>query len=300
MGPCACGSPVVEAVRGQVMALEANFCRVRLEQPGPAGQRLLLCTRRSRLAHGGQQVMVGDWVGLEGLDWTDGRAAVASLEPRRSELQRPALANADRVVVVVALAQPQLEPEGLSRFLICAETTGLEVLVLLSKADLVEPALGQRWIERLAAWGYGAQAIGRGDPLALGALRQRLQGGVSVLCGPSGVGKSSLLNALVPALALRTAAVSGKLQRGRHTTRHVELHDLAVDTLLADTPGFNRPELPTDARQWPQLFPEIRRQQQAGPRCRFRDCRHLQEPGCAIDRHWERYGYYRALFDQGP
>lgn len=121
-----------------------------------------------------------------------------------------------------------------------------------------------------------------------------------MLCGPSGVGKSSLLNALVPALALRTAAVSGKLQRGRHTTRHVELHDLAVDTLLADTPGFNRPELPTDARQWPLLFPEIRRQQQAGPRCRFRDCRHLQEPGCAIDRHWERYGYYRALFDQGP
>ncbi len=114
-----------------------------------------------------------------------------------------------------------------------------------------------------------------------------------VVLGRVGVGKSSLLNALIPGLALRTAAVSGRLERGRHTTRHVELHDLGAAALLADTPGFNRPELPSDPHHWPLLFPEIRRQLQAGATCRFRDCRHDHEPGCAIERGWDRYGQYR-------
>ena len=117
------------------MALEANYLRVRLLSPGPTGERQLLCTRRARLAHGGQQVMVGDWVGLEGCDWRDGRAAVASLEPRSTQLLRPALANVDQVLVVVALAQPSLDEELLSRFLLSAETTGVEVIPVLSKAD---------------------------------------------------------------------------------------------------------------------------------------------------------------------
>ena len=86
------------------MALEANYLRVRLDHPGPHGRRLLLCTRRARLAHGGLKVMVGDRVGVEGCDWTEGRAAVGSLEPRRNQLQRPALANVDQVLVVMALA----------------------------------------------------------------------------------------------------------------------------------------------------------------------------------------------------
>ena len=280
------------------MALEANYLRVRLLAPGPTGERQLLCTRRARLAHGGQQVMVGDWVGLEGCDWRDGRAAVASLEPRSTQLLRPALANVDQVLVVVALAQPSLDEELLSRFLLSAETTGVEVIPVLSKADLIGPAEASHWQQRLRGWGYQALCISREAPSSLEVLQQRLAGGVAVLCGPSGVGKSSLLNALVPSLDLRTAAVSGKLQRGRHTTRHVELHDLPGGGLLADSPGFNRPEFPIDAQQLPLLFPEIRRQLEAGVRCRFRDCRHLQEPGCSLDRSWERYGTYCALMEQ--
>ena len=106
------------------MALEANYLRVRLDHPGPDGRRLLLCTRRARLAHGGLKVMVGDRVGVEGCDWGEGRAAVGSLEPRRNQLQRPALANVDQVLVVMALAQPAIDPESLSRFLLSAETAG--------------------------------------------------------------------------------------------------------------------------------------------------------------------------------
>ena len=149
--------------------------------------------------------------------------------------------------------------------------------------------------DRLVGWGYQALTISRHDQAGLAALADRLSSGVAVLCGPSGVGKSSLLNALVPDLKLRTAAVSGKLQRGRHTTRHVELHDLPAGGLLADTPGFNRPELPADPELVAQLFPEIRQQLEAGVRCRFRNCRHLQEPGCGLQRQWERYPSYVEL-----
>ncbi|MFZ4565739.1 MAG: ribosome small subunit-dependent GTPase A [Prochlorococcaceae cyanobacterium] len=288
-----------DRARGRVMALEANYCRVRLDSGAT-----LLCTRRSRLAHGGQQVCVGDWVQVDGIDWVQARGAVAAVEPRRSLLQRPPLANADRVVVMVALARPAPEADALSRFLLAAEATGLEVLVLFSKADLVPPDHLACWQQRLQGWGYGPLGLSHDDPASVAAVGRRLAQGVSVLCGPSGVGKSSLLNALIPGLALRTAAVSGRLERGRHTTRHVELHDLGAAALLADTPGFNRPDLPTDPQHWPLLFPEIRRQLQAGSACRFRDCRHGDEPGCAIARDWERYGQYRdglaVLSPPGP
>ena len=166
-----------EPFAAQVMALEANYLRVRLDHPGPNGRRLLLCTRRARLAHGGLKVMVGDRVGVEGCDWIEGRAAVGSLEPRRNQLQRPALANVDQVLVVMALAQPAIDPESLSRFLLSAETAGAEVIPVLSKADLVSAEQQQQWLDRLTGWGYQALAISRHDPAGLAALADRLSVG---------------------------------------------------------------------------------------------------------------------------
>ena len=120
---------------------------------------------------------------------------------------------------------------------------------------------------------------------------------ISVLCGPSGVGKSSLLNGLLPGLALRVGAVSGRLQRGRHTTRHVELHAFSPGCRVADTPGFNRPDLPNDVSNLEVLFPELRVQLEHHP-CRFRDCLHRDEPGCGVTRDWERYPMYRKAVEE--
>jgi ribosome biogenesis GTPase len=290
---------------GLVIALQANYCWVALDQPGPQGQQRLLCTRRTRLGKSGQRICVGDCVRVDGIDWPAGRGAVAVLEPRCNLLERPPVANIDQVVVVVALAEPAPDPLQITRFLLTAEACGRPVQLVLSKADLVTEAERRAWCERLTLWGYDALPIALGaKPVGLESLRRRLsQPGIAVVCGPSGVGKSSLLNALLPSLGLRVGGVSGRLRRGRHTTRHVELFPLAgvqtgdAVTLLADTPGFNRPELPARPEDLAPLFPELRQrlEQQS---CRYSNCLHLGDPGCAAGQDWDRYPLYRQCLEE--
>jgi ribosome biogenesis GTPase len=291
------GAEALQQLPGLVIALEANFCRVQLEQPGPSGVAQLLCVRRTRLGKTGQQICVGDRVQVEGVDWLERRAAVAAVAPRHSLLERPAVANCSRVVVVVALAQPALDPLQLTRFLLTAERTGVAVDLVLTKADLLTPDQRLAWQQRFAAWGYAPLLVSAQRGEGMEALRQRLsQPGIAVLCGPSGVGKSSLINALVPQLVLRVGSVSGRLQRGRHTTRHVELYPLAEGALLADTPGFNRPDLPEEPAELARLFPEIRARLE-GAACRFKNCLHQGDPGCAVGEVWERYPLYISCLD---
>lgn len=292
---------VVEAstsASGLVVALLANYAWVALDQPGPGGLERLLCTRRTRLGKSGQQLLSGDRVLVDGIDWVAGRGAVARIFARHSALERPAVANVSRVVVVVALAEPALDPLQLTRFLITAEATGQGVLLVLSKADVLPAVEVEAWCDRLRGWGYDPVAISTRTGLGLERLRQRLrEPGLTVLCGPSGVGKSSLLNALMPDLALRVGAVSGRLQRGRHTTRHVELFPLALGALVADTPGFNRPVLPTDPSLLPACFPELRAVLAAGG-CRYSNCRHQGDPGCGAGSTWDRAELFgRCLAD---
>lgn len=291
-------SPASASACGLVVALEANFCRVALESPGPGGVKQLLCVRRTRLGKTGQQICVGDRVQVEGVDWLSRRGAVAAVAPRTSLLARPAVANCNRVVVVMALVQPDLDPIQLTRFLLTAEATGVQVDLVLTKADLLAPELLEEWRQRLGAWGYEPWLVSAQTGAGIEPLRQHLaEPGIAVLCGPSGVGKSSLLNALVPDLALRVGAVSGRLQRGRHTTRHVELFAIGGGGLLADTPGFNRPDLPPDPGALVGLFPEVRGRLGAGG-CRFTNCLHQGDPGCAVGSNWPRYPHYLQCLQQ--
>lgn len=309
---CACGSgagvpdPTVTAgiatasrAAGLVIALQANYCRVLLDSHGPHGALSLLCTRRSRLSNAGELVWVGDRVWVEAIDPAAGRAVVVACEPRQHLLQRPPVANVARVVVVVALRQPELDPLQLTRFLLTAEATARPVLLVMAKADLLDPAERHGWRQRLAGWGYPPLLVSSRTGEGLQELRRTLVAGagIQVLCGPSGVGKSSLINALRPDLELRVAAVSGRLQRGRHTTRHVELFALGAGALLADSPGFNRPELPGDPAALAGLFPEVRAALAAGG-CRFRDCRHRGEPGCRLGSAWDRQALYGRCLEE--
>lgn len=280
-----------------VVALQANYLEVELDQVSELIPARLLCTRRTRLTHRGEAVYVGDRVRVEAIDVNHARAVVADVEPRVSFLTRPPVANATTVVVALAVDQPAFDPDQASRFLLTAERTSLVVQLVLTKTDLLEPEALERLRVRLHAWGYPPLLVSTCSGLGLSKLKQSLAGSsLSVLCGPSGVGKTSLLNALIPTLDLRIGAVSGRLQRGRHTTRHVELHRLEGEARVADTPGFNRPELPDDPRNLEVLFPELRAQLEPHP-CRFRDCLHRDEPGCGVTRDWERYPIYRRAVE---
>ena len=283
------------SLKGTVTAVQANFYQVKLEGNYPS--RLLLCTRRTRLKKIGQKVMVGDRVMIEEPDWQDDRGAIARVISRTTELQRPPVANAEQILLVFSAVEPVLDPWQLSRFLIKAESTTLKLCLCLNKCDLIDREQQQQWQQRLAQWGYEASCISVREGLGIGELHKRLQEHITVVAGPSGVGKSSLIDALIPTIQLRIGKVSGKLQRGRHTTRHVELFELPGGGLLADSPGFNQPDLDCLPRDLAQYFPEAKaRLTQAS--CQFSDCLHRDEPNCAVRGDWERYEYYLDFLDK--
>lgn len=282
---------------GVVTAVQANYYWVTLDpEPGlnPRPCTALLCIRRARLKKIGQRVMVGDRVQVVDPDWEGQRGAIAAVAPRQTVLDRPPMANADQVLLLFALAEPDLDPHQLSRFLVKAESTGLRVLLCLNKQDLVTDQTRHVWQHRLRQWGYDPLLISLHQGQDWLKLQPRLQGCITVVSGPSGVGKSSLINRLIPDAHLRTSAVSGKLGRGRHTTRHVELFSLPQGGLLADTPGFNQPDLVLHPSDLSAYFPEIRHRL-AQAACQFNDCLHRDEPGCAVGSDWDRYDLYHTL-----
>lgn len=285
---------------GTVLAVQANYYWVQLDpaQSGDApDMAMLLCTRRSLLKKIGQRVMVGDRVQVVEPDWAGQRGAIAQVLPRRTELDRPPIANADQILLVFALAEPTLDPIQLSRFLVKAESTGLAVALAFNKSDLVSAEVRQHWCDRLNHWGYQPLIISIAASLDVGTARAQLEQKITVVSGPSGVGKSSLINHLIPAVDLRVGAVSGKLGRGRHTTRHVELFELPTGGLLADTPGFNQPDLDCVPEELAHYFPEVRHRLQQRS-CQFSDCLHRDEPNCSVRGDWERYDHYLLLLDE--
>ncbi len=280
---------------GTVLAVQANYYQVRLDVQESAPH--LLCTRRARLKKIGQQVMVGDRVEIEEPDWGGGRGAIANVLPRQTVLERPPVANAQQILLVFALEEPTLDPFQLSRFLVKAESTGLDVCLCLNKKDLLTPKQLTQWRDRLSSWGYQPVFISVRTGTGLEELSTQHNQKITVVAGPSGVGKSSLINQLIPTANLRVGAVSGKLGRGRHTTRHVELFELPTSGLLADTPGFNQPDLDCTPEELAYYFPEAR-QRLAVASCQFSDCLHRDEPNCAVRGEWERYEHYLNFLEE--
>ncbi|MBD2035144.1 small ribosomal subunit biogenesis GTPase RsgA [Leptolyngbya sp. FACHB-321] len=298
---------------GIVLAVQANYYHVQLDAVQRSADsndnalstmacklpvpQMLLCTRRSRLKKIGQRVMVGDRVEVVEPDWDGGRGAIAQVLPRQSELDRPPVANADQLLLVFAMVEPTLDPHQLSHFLVKAETTQLQVCLCLNKSDLASADEREHWQKRLQQWGYTPFLISVHQTWGLIDLEAQLGDRITIVSGPSGVGKSSLINRLVPSSDLRVASVSGKLGRGRHTTRHVELFELPAGGLLADTPGFNQPDLDCAPEDLANYFPEARARL-AMASCQFSNCLHKDEPNCAVRGDWERYEHYLHFLEE--
>ena len=249
------------------------------------------------------KLAVGDEVTLERGE--RGEWAISEILPRRSQLARRApgggygerivAANVDQVVVVFAAAKPEPHPRMLDRFLVIAESNGLAARVVINKVDLVgEEAARARFADYERA-GYPLHLTSMKAGIGLEPLRDAIAGRVSVFTGPSGVGKSSLLNALFPGLDLRVGEISESVNKGRHTTVGGYAHPLPAGGYVVDTPGLREVglwALPGDRLD--ESFPEFRvvREQ-----CRFADCVHDVEPGCAVREALARGEISAARFD---
>ena len=292
--------------KGIVVALKANFLIVEIDYKDFKDVSLdqfyekirLLCTRRAKLDYQGLFIDVGDKVCVESIDYINKRAVISEVEPRKSFLIRPAVANVTLVSICISVDEPLLDIGQLSRFLLTAECSNIKPLIVLTKIDLITKDNLMLYVNKLKSWGYDCIPVSTQNSQGIDLLIERFRKTkLTVLAGPSGVGKTSLINHLIPTVSLPTASVSKKLKRGIHTTRHVELFAIGKGSLLADTPGFNRPEIVCEPSGFASLFPEFRLQL-AKSQCKFRNCLHRDEPGCVIDKDLERYTFYRENLEE--
>jgi len=272
------------------------------------GEEVRCAVRKSLRRDGAKGVAVGDRVTVES---SGGGLAIASVGERRGMVARPdpsnprreqvIVANVDLALVVAAVARPELTPGLIDRFLVALDARGIEAVIVATKTDLGVDAEEARLLEVYRAIGYRLLPVSVVDGSGVEALRELLRGRTTVMLGHSGVGKSSLANALHPSLALRVGAVDESTGLGVHTTTTVSLLRLPWGGYLVDTPGIREFGLvrvpPSDLRH------HFRDLAAVGGRCRFNDCLHRREPGCAVKEAvasgaiaaWRHDSYLRLL-----
>lgn len=261
-------------IQGRIQKALSGFYYV--DTGGEAG--ILTCRARGKFRKTGESPLVGDWVEVRELGNGDG--FVEAILPRKNAFERPAVANIDQMVVIASGAIPRTEPYLIDRVTAIAALKECGVVILLNKCDL-DPA--QELYEIYRSAGFPTLRVSAKTGEGIEALRELTSGRLSAFTGNSGVGKSSILNALDPTFHLKVGEVSQALGRGRHTTRHVELFHLADGAEIVDTPGFSSFETAELNLEWkrrlPESFLEFRPYL---PECRFVGCSHTREKGCAV------------------
>lgn len=282
------------SISGRIVKALSGFYYVQTQE------QLVECKARGRFRKEGITPLVGDWVEIT---VEHGKGMVEEIHPRKNAFIRPAVANLDLLVLLVSDAIPVTEPFLIDRITAIAGDQNVPVVICVNKSDL-EP--GARLADIYTKAGYDVVTTSAVTGAGIDRLRALIAGRVVAFSGNSGVGKSSILNCLAPALQLQTGEVSQKLGRGRHTTRHIELFALDHQTYVADTPGFSS----FDTEMMDAILKE--NLQYAFPdfapylgKCQFHDCAHLKEPGCRVtaavqagDIQPTRYDSYVKLYEK--
>ena len=247
--------------------------------------------------------LVGDNVEIAVIDEANKLGNVEKILPRKNELIRPAVSNIDMALVIFASAKPDPNFNLLDRFLCMMEYQKVPVTICFNKIDLVDQEKLKEYSGIYEPAGYNVIFTCTKTKEGLGRIRSLLEGKTTTVAGPSGVGKSSIINCLQSDITMETGTISEKIERGKHTTRHSEIIPVSHDTYIMDTPGFSSMDVPGFEKEdlW-TCYPEFVRHE---PYCRFIGCSHINEPDCGVKAAIEdgeispvRYENYKLLYEE--
>lgn len=266
-------------MRGKIIKGIAGFYYVHASEGGQ-GDRIYECKAKGIFRKDNRRPLVGDDVELDVLDEGQCLGNIRELLPRRSELIRPAVANVDQALIIFSIVSPRPNFNLLDRFLIMMGQQDIPCIICFNKQDIDRSGEGLSYRQAYESAGYRVLTISAGERWGIDELRELLAGRTTAVAGPSGVGKSTVVNCLQSGTHMETGPISRKIQRGKHTTRHSELIAAGEDTYILDTPGFSFLDLfCPEKEQLAQYYPEFAQYERY---CRFGGCSHISEPVCGI------------------
>ena len=285
-------------MQGKIVKGIAGFYYVHVVESG-----VYECKAKGIFRKDGVKPLVGDNVEIEILDEKDMEGNITQILPRKNELIRPAVANIDQALVVFAVTKPKPHFNLLDRFLVMMESREVPVILCFNKTDIAEDPEIAELKDIYEGCRYPLLFTSAKQEQNIEELKTVLQGKTTAIAGPSGVGKSSLINLLQSGVKMETGRISAKIERGRHTTRHSELIVLGEDSYIMDTPGFSSLYISDiDKESLKYCFPEFA---SCEGHCRFNGCDHVHEPGCAVKQaveegkiHNSRYEDYLTLYQE--
>lgn len=257
------------------------------------------CKARGKFRHNELSPLVGDKVEF---DVQNGKGFIMDILPRSCSLIRPAIANVTQAIIVFAVKNPDFSTDLLNKFLIQCEAKGLKVIICFNKIDLVSKEELEEKISFVNSIGYKVICSRAKQGEGIEKIKEQLHNNITVLCGPSGVGKSTILNSILGRNAMETGDISERLKRGKHTTRHCELIEIKGG-YIADSPGFSSLDISDIKKEDLQnCFPEFNEYKND---CRFSTCMHNKEPGCAVKEavlkdeiNKNRYDFYVKTLEE--
>ena len=285
-------------MQGKIIKGIAGFYYVHVPEKG-----IYECKAKGIFRKDNQKPLVGDNVVIQILSEEEKLGNIDKLLPRKSELIRPAVANIDQALVIFSIVKPQPNFNLLDRFLIMMQQQNIPCIICFNKLDLDEENTGCDYEAMYQQCGYETLRVSAKEKQGMEQLRQMLTGKTTTVAGPSGVGKSSLINCMQSEIVMETGDISRKIERGKHTTRHSEIIPLKDNTYILDTPGFSSLGLfDLEKEDLARFYPEFNEYEKY---CRFGGCSHINEPVCGVKEALAdgeissvRYENYKLLYEE--